>query len=163
MLVELGLVEQRYKAVCEVFDRATVTDVARRNEVSRQTVHTWLRRYANQGMAGLVDKSTVPEHCSHQMAPAVEARIVEMRRAHSSWGPQSIRTHLAREGVSPLPGRSSIYRALVRHRLIDPKARKRKREDYKRWERSRTPGSLGAVNHPEPDIRTRWNSTLTTA
>lgn len=28
MLVELGLVEQRHKAVLEVFDGATVTDVA---------------------------------------------------------------------------------------------------------------------------------------
>jgi hypothetical protein len=39
MLVELGLVEQRYKAVCEVLDAATVTDVARRNGVARQTVY----------------------------------------------------------------------------------------------------------------------------
>jgi len=122
MLVELGLVEQRYKAVCEVFDGATVTDVAQRNGVSRQTVHTWLRRYASQGMAGLVDKSTTPEHCPHQMAPGVEARIVEMRRVHPTWGPRTIRTRLANEGITPLPGRSSIYRALVRHRLVDPKA-----------------------------------------
>ncbi len=43
MLVELGLVEQRYKAVLEVTDGATtVTEVARRYGVSRQTVHKWL-------------------------------------------------------------------------------------------------------------------------
>ena len=37
MLVELGLVEQRYKAVLEVLnDAASVTDVARRYGVSRQ-------------------------------------------------------------------------------------------------------------------------------
>ena len=47
MLVELGLVEQRYRAVLEVLDgAASVTDVARRYGVGRQTVHTWLRRYA---------------------------------------------------------------------------------------------------------------------
>jgi len=137
MLVELGLVEQRYKAVCEVLDGATVTDVAKRNGVARQTVHTWLRRYANQGLAGLVDKNSTPETCPHQMSPVVEARVVEMRRAHPGWGPRTIRTNLDREGVSPLPGRSSIYRALVRHRLIEPTKRKRRREDYKRWERSR--------------------------
>jgi transposase-like protein len=50
VLVELNLVEQRYKAVLEVLDGATVTDVAKRNGVSRQTVHTWLRRYANEGL-----------------------------------------------------------------------------------------------------------------
>ena len=37
MLVELGLVEQRYQAVLEVLDDgATVTDVARRFGVSRR-------------------------------------------------------------------------------------------------------------------------------
>jgi transposase InsO family protein len=138
MLVELGLVEQRYKAVCEVLDGATVTDVARRNGVARQTVHTWLRRYANHGLAGLADKESKPQSCPHQMGPAIEARVVEMRRSHAAWGPRTIRTHLAHEGVSPLPGRSSIYRALVRHRLIEPTKRKRARSDYKRWERSRS-------------------------
>ena len=45
MLVELGLVEQRYKAVLEVLeDGASVTDVARRYGVGRQAVHAWLRR-----------------------------------------------------------------------------------------------------------------------
>ncbi len=44
---------------------------------------------------------------------------------------------LARDSVGPVPGRSSIYRCLVRHRLITPEARKRRRSDYKRWERSR--------------------------
>jgi transposase InsO family protein len=72
------------------------------------------------------------------MTPVVEARIVEMRRTHPRWGPRSIRTHLAREGVTPLPGRSSIYRCLVRHRLLEPTPRKRSRSDYKRWERSKS-------------------------
>jgi transposase-like protein len=63
MRVELGLVEQRYRAVCEVLDGATVTDVAQRNGVTRQTVHTWLRRYASHGIAGLVDKTSRPESC----------------------------------------------------------------------------------------------------
>ena len=138
MLVELGLVEQRLKAVHEVLDGATVTDVAKRNGVTRQTVHTWLRRYANAGVAGLVDKNSKPEPCPHQMSPVVEARILEMRRTHPGWGPRTIRTHLEREGTGQLPGRSSIYRTLVRHRLIDPTPRKRSRSDYKRWERSRS-------------------------
>ena len=51
VLVELGLVEQRYRAVLEVLnDGATVTDVARRYGVVRQTVHTWLRKYAAPGL-----------------------------------------------------------------------------------------------------------------
>lgn len=138
MLVELNVVEQRYQAVLEVLnDGASVTDVARRYEVSRQTVHVWLKHYANEGLAGLVDGSAKPLSCPHQMHPDIEARVVELRRQHPGWGPRSIGHQLAKDGVVPVPGRSSIYRCLVRHRLITPEARKRKRSDYKRWERSR--------------------------
>jgi transposase InsO family protein len=138
VLVVLGVVEQRHKAVLEVLDGANVTDVAAFYGVSRKTVHKWLRRYAADGLKGLTDRSTRPDTCPHQMAPIVEARVVEMRRAHPGWGPRTIRTCLEREGISPVPGRSSIHRALIRHRLIDPTTRKRRRSDYKRWERSRS-------------------------
>jgi transposase InsO family protein len=138
VLVELAVVEQRYKAVLEVLnDNATVTDVARRYGVVRQTVHTWLRNYAAHGLAGLADGSSRPATCPHQMAPETEALIVEWRRAHPTWGPRTIVNRLARAGIEPLPGRSSVHRALIRHNLIDPKRRRRRRSDYKRWERAR--------------------------
>jgi transposase InsO family protein len=138
MLVELGLVEQRYQAVLEVLtDSASVTDVARRYGVARQTVHEWLRRYAREGLRGLADRSSRPLSCPHQMDPVVEARVVEMRRAHPGWGPRTILYWLEREGLVPLPGRTSVERCLIRHGLVTPLARRRKRSDYKRWERSR--------------------------
>jgi len=37
--------------------------------------------------------------------------------------------------VSPLPSRSTIYRVLVRHGLVLARKRKRRRQDYKRWQR----------------------------
>jgi transposase-like protein len=89
VLVELSWVEQRYKAVMEVLDGATVVDVARRDGVARQTVHDWLRCYAAHGLAGLADGSPKPQSCPHQMAPAVEAAILELRRAHPGWGPRT--------------------------------------------------------------------------
>jgi len=139
VLVELGVVEQRYRAVLEVLDGVSVVEVARRNGVTRQTVHEWLRRYANDGgLGGLVDRSSRPASCPHQMPAAVEAAVVAMRRAHPAWGPDRIRWQLGRDGVDPVPGRSSVYRALVRHGLVEATKRKRRREDYRRWERARS-------------------------
>jgi transposase InsO family protein len=89
-------------------------------------------------MAGLVDRSSKPQSCPHQMPPAVEARVVELRRANPGWGPRTILHRLGREGVEPLPGRSWVHRALVRHGLIEPGRRRRRRSDYKRWERGRS-------------------------
>ena len=66
VLVELNVVEQRYRVVLEVLeDVLPVTDVAMRHGASRQTVHTWLRRYREAGMAGLVDRSRRPPRCAH--------------------------------------------------------------------------------------------------
>jgi transposase InsO family protein len=138
MLAELTVVEQRYLAVREVLDTgATVTDVARRYGVDRRTLHRWLVRYAGQGLGALSDRSSKPDRCPHQMPAEIEARVVELRRTHPGWGPRTIGNRLRRELKRP-PSRSAIYRCLVRHGLIDPTKRKRRRTDYKRWERSRS-------------------------
>ena len=44
MLVELRLVEQRHQAVLEVFAVVSITQVALRYGVTRQTVHRWRKR-----------------------------------------------------------------------------------------------------------------------
>lgn len=138
MLWELQVSEQRYRAVQEVLDGASVTAVARRFGVSRQTVHAWLNRYAGDGgLAGLGDRSSRPHGCPHQMSPTVEARVVEIRRAHPIWGADRIRYQLERDEVVPVPGRTSIYRALLRHGLVQAEQRRRRRVDYRRWERGR--------------------------
>ena len=135
MLVELGVVEQRHAAVLEVLrDGAEVSEVALRFGVTRQTVHRWLRRYASRGLSGLADQSG---SCPHQMPVEVEALVVGLRRENPGWGPRTLLFGLEARGVVPLPGRSSVYRCLVRHGLIVPQARRRKRSDYRRWERSR--------------------------
>lgn len=110
MLVELKVVEQRYRAVLDVLDGMSVTDVASRNGVTRQTVHAWLRRYADGGMAALADKSSKPGTCPHQMPPAFEARVVELRRIHPGWGPRSIRTRLANRTS---PRRRAVLRSIA--------------------------------------------------
>ena len=138
MLVELGLVEQRHAAVLEVLNEGVaVTEVALRYGVTRQTVHRWLRRYAARGLVGLVDGSPRPDSCPHQMPAQVEALVVQLREENPAWGPRTLLFELEDRGVEPLPGRSSVYRCLVRHGLIEPQRRRRRRSDYKRWERAR--------------------------
>ena len=80
-----------------MLDGATVTDVATRYGVDRRTLHRWLVRYASEGLGALADCSSKPDRCPHQMAPEIEARIVELRRAHPGWGPRTILNKLRRE------------------------------------------------------------------
>jgi transposase InsO family protein len=134
-LVELSVVEQRYRAVLEARSGVPVTEVAERFGVSRQSVHAWIRRYADGGLGGLMDRSRRPESCPHQVSTEIEAVVCELRREHPRWGPRRIVHELGRAGVSPVPSRMSVYRVLVRHGFIAPQPRKRPKSSFVRWER----------------------------
>lgn len=141
---EMSVAEQRYRAVLAVIgDGETVTDVAARFGVSRQTVHAWLGKYEAGGLENLGDRSHRPRSCPHQMSPSVEVAIAELRRAHPSWGPRRLAFEL---GNSSWVGSGSrgrrrcrrsrgVYRALVRLGLIDPNARRPRDRKWRRWER----------------------------
>ena len=137
MLVELSVVEQRYHAVLEVLQaRLPVVEVAERYGVSRKSVHAWVRRYQQCGLAGLADRSHRPDHQPRQVPAEVEAAICQMRTAHPKWGPRRIEFELGRTGCpAPVPSRSTVYRVLVRNHFVTARPRKRRRQDYKRWER----------------------------
>jgi transposase InsO family protein len=138
VLVELSVMEQRYQAVLAVVqDGWRVVEVAERLGVSRQAVHAWIARYEQGGLAALADRSHRPVSCPHQIAPELEAQICELRRAHPGWGPRRIEHQLARMGADPVPSRSSIYRCLKRHRLIELRRRRKRRDEFRRWERER--------------------------
>ena len=134
-LVEVSVVEQRYRAVLEVKAGVPVTEVAVRAGVSRQSVHAWVRRYEQGGLGALADRPKRPDTCPHQTSAQVEAAVCEMRREHPKWGPLRLAHELARAGVVPAPSRMSVYRVLVRHGLVEPGPRKRPKDSYLRWER----------------------------
>jgi transposase len=128
--------EQRYKAVLAVIgDGRTVSEVATDWGVSRRTMHRWLVRYEGDGLEGLNDRSHRPAQSPHQMPPAVEAMVLEMRRSHPYWGARRIAFELVRKRVERAPSESAVYRCLVRAAVIDPVSRQRRRETWKRWER----------------------------
>ena len=134
----MSLVEQRYRAVLAVRGGERVNEVAVRFGVSRQTVHTWLARYDEQGLAGLENRSRRPESCPHQASPEVEVAVCEMRREHPKWGARRIVFELGRRGCpGPVPSRMTVYRILSRHGLHRAVKRKRGRKDYIRWQRAR--------------------------
>ena len=78
----MSLAEQRHQSVMAVIsDGLSVSLVAEKVGVSRQTLHTWLARYEASGLEGLVDRSHRPVSYPHQMPAAVEAALLELRRA----------------------------------------------------------------------------------
>src|SRR5690349_21067938 len=134
---ELSVTEQRYKAVVAVIgDGRTVTEVARDWNISRETLHQWLRRYEDEGLEGLANRSHRPTYCPHQMPPEIEAQLLELRRARPYLGARRLVLELARKGVQPAPSKSAVHRSCTVAGVIDPERRLRRAQIWKRWERA---------------------------
>jgi hypothetical protein len=63
-------------------------------------VHAWLRRYRQDELPGLTDRS---HRHPGQLAADVEARVCELRRVHPRWGPRrnTLRPHQSLDMASP--------------------------------------------------------------
>jgi transposase InsO family protein len=83
--------------------------IARAMGVSRKCVKTWVDRYAAEGEAGLVDRSSRPHFMPTRTSPSVEQRVVELRRQERR-GQDWIGSEL---GLSP----RTVSRILRRHQL----------------------------------------------
>jgi transposase len=112
---ELSVAEQRYQAVLAVIsDRLSISQVASKVGVSRQSLHAWLARYEAEGLDGLADRSHRLASCPHQMPASVEAVVLELRRSRPYWGPRRLVFELAKRGIRPVLSASAVYPPRIR-------------------------------------------------
>jgi len=106
-------------------------DVAQAMGISRTTLHKWRRRYRNEGLAGLQDRSSRPGHCPRQLLSTVQGQIIDLRLQRRTG-----RFIAARLGVSGASVSRVLRRArLSRWRELQPRA------PVRRYQRER-PGEL---------------------
>jgi transposase InsO family protein len=99
--------EGRLRLCQRIIDGWTVAAAAESMNISRQCAHKWWRRYQDQGVAGLEDRSSRPHRCPHQTPAHIERRIVALRRSRKL-GPARL------SGIVGVPA-STVHRILVRH------------------------------------------------
>jgi|TARA_B100001971_G_C18136914_1_gene508158 transposase InsO family protein len=123
---------QRREIARRVLEQAEpAKDTALALGVSERTIYKWLRRYREEGEAGLQDRCSRPRQCPNQTPPAVVYRILRLRRRRlTAWD-------IAQRLQIP---RSTVSRVLCRHGLsrlhmLEPKP------PVVRYERKR-PGEL---------------------
>jgi transposase InsO family protein len=97
----------RLRLCRRIEDGWTVAAAAESMNISRQCAHKWWRRYRDEGLAGLEDRSSRPLSCPHQTPARVERRIVALRQSRKL-GPARL------AGIVGVPA-STVHRVLVRH------------------------------------------------
>jgi transposase InsO family protein len=112
-------------------------EAAARFGVTRQWVHTLVRRYDAEGPDGVAPRSRAPQTRPGRTPPAVRTRIIDLRhdltRTGADAGPATIAWHLKREGYRT-PSTATIRRILHAEGLITPAPSKRPRSSYIRFE-----------------------------
>src|SRR5437879_2126370 len=106
--------------------------VAEQLGVSRATVYKWLRRHAEAGDAGLVDRSSRPRRMPARTSKRVERRVLVARQRRGR-GAVVLAADL---GLNP----STVGRILVRYQVphlaaLDPITRQRVRSSRRRGHR----------------------------
>ena len=71
----------------------TVTTAARAQGISRATGYKWVRRFRDEGRAGLIDRSSRPRR-SPRSTPAIEVERIVRARNELRWGPDRLGPYL---------------------------------------------------------------------
>lgn len=95
---ETCAMEERMRFVMAIVEnQEPMAAACRRFGVSRKAGYKWLDRYEQEGAVGLADRSRAPLTHPHALGERVVARLVEVRRAHPTWGPVKVRAYLERQ------------------------------------------------------------------
>jgi transposase len=107
--------------------------VFRHRGISRPTLRKWLRRYEELGLDGLHDKSKKPHRSPNKrVTQEHETLILDLWRKRKL-GARRIQNELIRNHELSL-SLATIHKILTRHK-VKPLKRKRRRQQYKRYQR----------------------------
>jgi putative transposase len=86
-----------------------VAAVCRRFGISRDKDYKWLRRWQEEGAAGLADRSRAPRRHPQAVAEELLEACLALRRQHPTWGPEKVKAALERRSPDrPWPAASTI-------------------------------------------------------
>jgi transposase InsO family protein len=114
----------------------SVTAICAELGICRETYYVAARRYATEGLAGLVPRSRRPSRSPNRTPAEVEDLVVAARKKldEEGWdhGAISIASELIRDGVHP-PSIATINRILSRRGLVAAQPQKRPKASWKRF------------------------------
>ena len=97
----------------------SMQELCRSFGISRPTGYKWLQRYEQEGAAGLMDRSSAPDHHGRKTADAIADGVCDLRVKRPSWGPKKLVAYLqARQPGLNWPSPSTAGLILKRAGLV---------------------------------------------
>lgn len=100
-------------------DDANISELCRRFGISRKTGYKWLRRFDEDGIDGLADRSRRPLSSPAKTLPDIEQIVLDLRDNHPAWGGRKLRRRLLDLGEEYVPRESTITEILRRNARLD--------------------------------------------
>lgn len=124
---EVSPMDQKVRFIADVErDEASFVELCSRYRISRKTGYKWVDRYKEESVAGLSDRSRRPETSPTLTAPDLVEKIVELRKAHPSWGGRKLRDILTRRDAKTMwPAGSTCCEIIKREGLVKTRRRRR--------------------------------------
>jgi transposase InsO family protein len=110
-------------------------ELCRRFGVSPETGYRLVRRYRQEGVTGLADRSRRPKHSPGRTPQPMEELVLQLRAEHPVWGGRKIARRLRDQGHQAVPGASTVTEILRRHGRLDAAA-SQARQPPQRFERT---------------------------
>ena len=114
-------------------ERANMRALCREFGITPRTGYKWLKRFRDEGEAGLYDRSRRPKRSPRRSSARTEGAVLKVRSEHPAWGGRKIQWRLVQQGMRPVPSASTITAILRRHDMI-PQQEGEKHRPLQRFE-----------------------------
>src|SRR3569833_3213137 len=85
---------ERIRFVTRAEEGESIKALAQEFGISEKTAHKFLRRWKDEGVEGLRERSRAPQRIPHRTSPEGVVLILATRRAHPTWGARKIKRRL---------------------------------------------------------------------
>ena len=116
-------------------------------DIHNRTLQRWMHNLDYNNNWDLKDKSKKPKTIHRKIFKEVEEKIILIKKK-TGWGAEKIENFVD-------IGHTSINKILRKHKLTNPTKRKKKRNNYIRFEREH-PNSIWQIDHGDQKIEGKW-------
>lgn len=127
----------------------SMTEACDRFGISRVTGYKWWNRYQEEEAKGLRDRSRRPRRIPGRTPSEIEALVIELRKAHTTWGPDKLLKVLSKRHPGlRLPARSTVAAILKREGLVErPRQRRSHRHPGQPLVEVKAPNDLWTADY----------------